>query len=119
PLRWITTREQDYMYRSALVAQQQWAEAGINVELVVSDWPTVLDRRADPEAYEIFSTGIGFSGDPLGTSAYTPNWPGWTPPGGVTEAYEALIVETDPDRRRELWIDLQTAFYEEVPYIQF
>lgn len=119
PLRWITTREQDYMYRSALVAQQQWAEAGINVELVVSDWPTVLDRREDPEVYEIFSTGIGFSGDPLGTSAYTPDWPGWTPPGGVTEAYEALIVETDPDRRKELWIELQTAFYEEVPYIQF
>lgn len=119
PLRWITTREQDYMYRSALVAQQQWAEAGINVELVVSDWPTVLDRREDPEVHEIFSTGIGFSGDPLGTSAYTPDWPGWTPPGDVTAAYEALIVETDPTRRKELWIDLQTAFYEEVPYIQF
>lgn len=119
PLRWITTREQDYMYRSALVAQQQWAEAGINVELVVSDWPTVLDRREDPSAYEIFSTGIGFSGDPLGTSAYTPDWPGWTPPGGVTSAYEALVTETEEERRKELWIDLQTAFYEEVPYIQF
>lgn len=119
PLRWITTREQDYMYRSALVAQQQWAEAGINVELVVSDWPTVLDRREDPEAYEIFSTGIGFSGDPLGTSAYTPNWPGWTPEGDITAAYDALIVETDPERRKQLWIDLQTAFYIEVPYIQF
>jgi peptide/nickel transport system substrate-binding protein len=119
PLRWITTREQDYMYRSAVVAQQQWAEAGINVELVVSDWPTVLDRREDPEAYEIFSTGIGFGGDPLGTSAYTPDWPGWTPPGRITEAYEALVVETDEERRKELWIELQTAFYEEVPYIQF
>jgi peptide/nickel transport system substrate-binding protein len=119
PLRWITTREQDYMYRSALVAQQQWAEAGINVELVVSDWPTVLDRREDPEVYEIFSTGIGYQGDPLGTSAYTPNWPGWTPEGDITAAYEALIVETDPERRKELWIELQTAFYEEVPYIQF
>jgi peptide/nickel transport system substrate-binding protein len=119
PLRWITTREQDYMYRSALVAQQQWAEAGINVELVVSDWPTVLDNRENPDAYEIFSTGIGFSGDPLGTSAYTSDWPGWTPPGKITEAYEALVIETDEQRRKELWIELQTAFYEEVPYIQF
>lgn len=118
-LRWITTREQDYMYRAALVASAQWAEAGINVELVVSDWPTVLSNRTDPNLYEIFSTGIGFAGDPLGTSAYTPNWPGWTTSPGVTGAYEALIRETDEDRRKELWVDLQRAFYEEVPYIQF
>lgn len=119
PLRWITTREQDYMYRAALVAQQQWADAGINIELVVSDWPTVLTNREDPDAYEIFSTGIGFSGDPLGTSAYTSNWPGWTTSEGIIGAYDALIRETDEDTRKELWIDLQRAFYEEVPYIQF
>ncbi len=119
PLRWITTREFDYMYRSALVSQQQWAEVGINVELIVSDWPTVLDGRANPEAYEVFSTGIGFGGDPLGTSAYTTNWPGWTPEGAITAAYDALITETDEDARKELWIELQRAFYEEVPYIQF
>jgi peptide/nickel transport system substrate-binding protein len=118
-LRWITTREFDYMYRSALVASAQWAEAGLNVELVVSDWPTVVTNRSDPDAYEIFSTGIGFAGDPLGTSAYTPNWPGWTTSPGVTGAYEQLITETDEDRRKELWVDLQRAFYEEVPYIQF
>ncbi|MDQ4045127.1 MAG: ABC transporter substrate-binding protein [Chloroflexota bacterium] len=119
PLRWVTTRDYDYMYRSALVAQQQWAEAGINVELTVTDWPSVLVARDDPDAYEVFSTGIGFGGDPLGTSAYTPDWPGWTTSPGVTGAYEALVVETDQERRKELWIELQRAFYEEVPYIQF
>ncbi|MBI1294328.1 hypothetical protein GC175_05145 [bacterium] len=119
PLRWITTRDFDYMYRSALIATQQWAEAGLNVELVVSDWPTVVTNRSDPDAYEIFSTGIGFAGDPLGTSAYTSNWPGWTTSPGVTGAYASLITETDQDKRKELWVDLQRAFYEEVPYIQF
>lgn len=118
-LRWITTRDFDYMYRSALIATQQWAEAGLNVELVVSDWPTVVTNRSDPDAYEIFSTGIGFAGDPLGTSAYTSNWPGWTTSPGVTGAYASLITETDQDKRKELWVDLQRAFYEEVPYIQF
>ena len=119
PLRWITTREFDYMYRSALIAAQQWAEAGLNVELVVADWPTVITDRSNPDAYEIFSTGIGFAGDPLGTSAYTSNWPGWTTSPGVTGAYANLITETDQEKRRELWIELQRAFYEEVPYIQF
>jgi peptide/nickel transport system substrate-binding protein len=118
-LRWITTREFDYMYRSALIASEQWAEIGLNVELVVSDWPTVITNRSDPDAYEIFSTGIGFAGDPTGTSAYTPTWPGWTTSPGVTGAHDAILEETDPQRRFELWEDLQEAFYEEVPYIQF
>ncbi len=119
PLRWVTTREYDYMYRSALVSQQQWAEAGINVELIVTDWPTVLENRDDPDAYEVFSTGIGFAGDPLGTSAYRSDWAGWTPEGRITAAQEALVIESDPDKRKELWVELQAAFYEEVPYIQF
>jgi peptide/nickel transport system substrate-binding protein len=118
-LRWITTREFDYMYRSALIASEQWADIGLNVELVVSDWPTVITNRSDPDAYEIFSTGIGFAGDPTGTSAYTPTWPGWTTSPGVTGAHDAILEETDPQRRFELWEDLQAAFYEEVPYIQF
>lgn len=118
-LRWITTRDTDYMYRSALVCQQQWAEAGINMELIVTDWPTVLENRAKPEAYEVFTTGIGFQGDGIGTSAYTTNWPGWTPPGRITELYDQMVIETDQEVRRELWIQLQEAFYIEVPYLAF
>ncbi len=118
-LRWITTKDYDYMYRSALVASKEWEKAGFNIELVVTDWPTVVTNRSKPDAYEIFSTGIGFSGDPLGTSAYTPNWPGWTTSPMVTESDASLVIETDPDKRKALWETLQKGFYEEVPYIQF
>ena len=118
-LRWITTKDYDYMYRSALVASKEWAKAGFNIDLVVTDWPTVVSNRSKPEAYEIFSTGIGFSGDPLGTSAYTPSWPGWTTSPMVTESEAELVIETDADKRKALWETLQKGFYEEVPYIQF
>lgn len=118
-LRWITTRDTDYMYRSALVCQQLWAEAGINMELVVTDWPTVLENRAIPENYEVFTTGIGFQGDGIGTSAYTTNWPGWTPEGQITSLYDQMVIETDQEVRQQLWVQLQEAFYEEVPYLAF
>jgi peptide/nickel transport system substrate-binding protein len=118
-LRWITTKDYDYMYRSALVASKEWAKAGINVELVVSDWPTVVTNRSKPDAYEIFSTGIGFEGDPLGTGAYTAAWPGWTTSPEITKAETSLVTETDDAKRKTLWEDLQKGFYEEVPYIQF
>jgi len=118
-LRWITTKDYDYMYRSALVASKEWEKAGINVELIVSDWPTVVTNRSKEDVYDIFSTGIGFEGDPLGTGAYTPSWPGWTTSPEITKAETALVTETDPAKRKQLWNDLQQGFYDEVPYIQF
>lgn len=118
-LRWITTKDFDYMYNSALIASKEWQAVGFNIDLVVSDWPTVVANRSKPDAYEIFSTGIGFEGDPIGTSAYTPNWPGWTTSPGVTGADASLVTTTDPAQRKKLWEQLQTAFYIEVPYIQF
>ncbi len=118
-LRWITTKDYDYMYRSALVASKEWQKAGFNIELVVTDWPTVVSNRSKPDAYEIFSTGIGFAGDPLGTGAYTPTWPGWTTSPMISQAITSLVTETDPNKRKTLWEQLQKGFYEEVPYIQF
>lgn len=118
-LRWITTKDYDYMYRSALVASKEWEKAGINVDLIVSDWPTVVTNRSKEDVYDIFSTGIGYEGDPLGTGAYTPSWPGWTTSPEITKAETALVTETDPDKRKKLWEDLQQGFYDEVPYVQF
>lgn len=118
-IRWITTKDYDYMYRTALVASEQMKEAGFNVELVVSDWPTVIANRAKPEAYEIFSTGIGFTGDPTGTAAFTPDWPGWNSSPRNAENYNNLIRETDPNKRKQLFVEQQTIFWEEVPYMQF
>ncbi len=97
-LRWITTKDYDYMYRSALVASKEWQKAGINVELIVSDWPTVVSNRSKPDVYDIFSTGIGFEGDPLGTGAYTADWPGWTTSPIISKADRGA---GDRDRRQQ------------------
>lgn len=118
-IRWITTKDYDYMYRSALVASEQMKEAGFNVKLVVSDWPTVVSNRGKPEVYEIFTTGIGFTGDPTGTAAFTPEWPGWNTSTRNAANYQALINETDPNKRKQLFVEQQQIFWEEVPYMQF
>ena len=41
PLRWITTREYELMYKNALVAKQQLEAAGFVVDLQVVDWATL------------------------------------------------------------------------------
>ena len=64
PVRWITTKEYDYMYNSALVARQQMEEVGFKVDLQVLDWATLVQRRSKPELWDLFTTGITFGPDP-------------------------------------------------------
>ncbi len=118
-IRWITTKDYDYMYRSALVASEQMKEAGFNVKLLVQDWPTEISNTDKPEAYELFSTGIGFVGDPTGTAAFTPEWSGWNTSARNAANYQALIHETDPTKRKQLFVEQQQIFWEEVPYMRW
>ena len=64
PLRWVTTREYEFMYKNALVAKQQLEEVGMTVDLQVVDWATLNSRAEKPELWEVFSTGFVFSADP-------------------------------------------------------
>ena len=64
PLRWITTREYEFMYKNALVSKQQLEEVGIVVDLQVVDWATLNKRAPKPELWEIFSTGFRLLGRP-------------------------------------------------------
>jgi len=68
PVRWITTKEYEYMYNSALVARQQMEEVGFKVDLQVLDWATLVQRRNKPERWDLFTTGITFGPDPALTA---------------------------------------------------
>ena len=78
PVRWITTREYAWMYNIALVAKQQLEEVGVNVDLQVLDWATLVQRRNNPQMYDIFSTGMTLVPDPTQHPYLRCDWPGWT-----------------------------------------
>ena len=118
-LTWITTKDYDYMYNSALVASQEMQQAGLNVKLQVYDWPTLVSMRNNPKDYDIFSTGIGFVGDPTGTAAFTPGWPGWFDDSENNANYQALTTTVDPAKRVQLAAQQQTIFWDKLPYLQF
>jgi peptide/nickel transport system substrate-binding protein len=118
PVRWITTREYDYMYNSAVVAKQQMEEVGFKVDLQVVDWATVVQRRNKPELWDVFTTGITFSPDPALTSNLQCNWPGWWCHEEKERLLADLIRESDPMKRRALIERIQAVFYEDVGRIK-
>src|SRR5260370_34937036 len=57
PVRWITTKEYEWMYNTALVASQQMEDAGFKVDLHVVDWATLGQQRCHTDVYRHFPTG--------------------------------------------------------------
>jgi peptide/nickel transport system substrate-binding protein len=119
PIRWITTREYEWMYKNAVVAKQQLEEAGFKVDLQVVDWATLVQRRNKPELYEIFSTGITFNPDPAFSVGVQCNWPGWWCHAEKNALMEGLARECDPQKRKAAWDKVQAIFYEDVGRIKF
>jgi peptide/nickel transport system substrate-binding protein len=118
PVRWITTKEYDYMYNSALIARQQMEEVGFHVDLQVLDWATVVQRRNKPELWDLFTTGITFTPDPALTSNLQCNWPGWWCQEEKERLLAELIREHEPRKRRALIERIQAVFYEDVGRIK-
>ena len=120
PMRFIATQEYGYMYNSAAVAVQQLEDAGFNVDLQIYDWSTILEMRADPDAWDVFVTGHGFVPDPsqityVGQMNVYPGW--WSDPEAL-ELADELMSEPDFDRRFELWEQIQIRAYETVPAVK-
>jgi peptide/nickel transport system substrate-binding protein len=119
PVRWITTREYEWMYKNGLVAKQQLEEVGFKVDLQVVDWATLVQRRNKPELYDVFSTGLVFGADPALATSLQCNWPGWWCQEDKDRLLADLARESDPRKRRALIDRIQAIFYEDVGRVKF
>ncbi|MGH7354845.1 MAG: ABC transporter substrate-binding protein [Candidatus Rokuibacteriota bacterium] len=119
PVRWITTKEYQWMYKNALVAKQQLEVAGFKIDLQVVDWATLVQRRNKPELFDVFSTGFTFNPEPALSTATICNWPGWWCNEDKDQWMDALARESEPRKRRAMWEKVQQIFYEDVGRIKF
>ena len=97
PVRWVTTKEYEFMYKNALVAKQQMEEAGFVVDLQVVDWATLNNRTEKPEGWDVFSTGFVFAADPALHVSLRCTFNGWW----CNEEKEKLMAELQGGERPE------------------
>ena len=119
PVRWITTKEYEWMYKSALVAKQQLEEVGFKIDLQVLDWATLVQRRNKPELFDVFSTGFTFTADPALATALQCGWPGAWCQDEKDRLMQDLLREADPKKRKALIERIQAIFYDDVGRIKF
>jgi peptide/nickel transport system substrate-binding protein len=118
PLRWLVTTEYEHHYKPALVAKSQLEEVGFKIDLQVSDWATVVQRRNKPELWEVFSTAFVFVPEPTVLPQVLCDWPGWWCNPDKDALLQAMGRESDLKKRQALWDKVQTVFYADAARIK-
>jgi peptide/nickel transport system substrate-binding protein len=119
PIRIMTSKQYEFHYRIALVMSENMKKAGFKTDIQVVDWATLVQRRADPKLFDLFTTHSPFLPEPtltppqLGDDA-----PGWWKTPAKDAALKAFNAETDLKKRGPLWGKVQAVVYDEVPYIK-
>jgi peptide/nickel transport system substrate-binding protein len=117
----LATRDYEDHYNAAVVVQQQLEKLGMKVKLDVYDWPTLLQKRADETAYDIFVTG--FPTEPIPAKYVfldsANDWPGWTNSPEMDELLSKINKATSQEEAKQYFDELQKEFYEYLPIIKF
>lgn len=117
-IRWITTHEYAYNFNIADFVRQQLEAIGASVELIVSDWATVVQNRSDPDAQEIFLTGFSQYNHPATQPFNDSSWPGFWDSEAKDSAINALIEASD-DSALSAAVDQYTeTFWTEMPAVK-
>lgn len=116
PIRWmVSTSKQNF----ALAAKQQLEAAGFVIDLQVMEWATVVQRRSNPELWDVFSTGYTMRPEPTDMAFLScSGLPGWCDQN-VQDLVLKIRVESDFTKRFALWEEIQTAFYDQVPIVKY
>lgn len=117
-IRIMVSQQYDFHYKAAAVAAEYMKQAGLNAELAVVDWATLLQQRNDPALWEIFVTHGPMLPEPTLFSFATPAAPGWWSSPLRDKAIGAFNGEAVASKRAALWGDVQAAIYDEVPVIR-
>ncbi len=115
PIKFLVSTNYAFHYDKAVVYTRQLLEAGINVQMVVVDWATLIKKRAQPEEWDLFFTHHGFVPDPILVSVMNDNYPGWWATPEKQQLKAAFTATNDPVMRKATWGEIQALIYSQVP----
>ncbi|WP_368653850.1 ABC transporter substrate-binding protein [Ornithinibacillus sp. 4-3] len=106
-IRLVSTRDYDYNYNAAIVVKEQLEQAGVNVNLEVYDWTSLLEHIADPENWDIRFVGIGYVTTPSQLLPLSASNPGWPDDEKVTALLDEIRGSATQADAENLWDELQ------------
>lgn len=116
----ITTREYDYMYKSALILQDQLEEIGMTVEIEVYDWPSLISKASEEEGWDVLTMGFSQNTDPShalfldSRNEFFGNTKNPKMDSLLDEYRSALTLE----EQKDVYNEIQQLFWEDIQYIK-
>lgn len=116
----LTSADVPEFYRAALAIEQQLKAIGMNVKLDSYDWPTFVQRRGNPEAWDMFITGFP---DNVVPATYVflhsaNSYPGWPNNKEMDRLIEEMRAAESQEKLSALYAELMGEFYKDVPVIK-
>ena len=93
--------------------KEQLDQLGMNVELEVYDWPTLLERREDPANWDILTASGPYFATPTKHVLLNPEWAGWTSHEYITESLQSLNGATSEEEAKAIWNDIEGFLWNE------
>lgn len=116
----LTTKDYPAQYNLAVVAQQVLESIGIQAKLDVYDWPTVQERRTDPNNFDVFA--MTFAVRPtLHQNPFLDSkaeYPGWTNSEKIDQLLNQITEAKDFEEAKPLIDELQLEVWEYLPIIK-
>ncbi|WP_368653139.1 ABC transporter substrate-binding protein [Ornithinibacillus sp. 4-3] len=107
PITLLTSRDYEFIYNASVVLQEQLEQVGINVELELYDWPTVLEMRQDPELWDLHINGTATPVTPSSLLFLNYDWVGWPEHPKIDELLAGIKDAVDQEEAKSHWDELQ------------
>lgn len=116
----MTSRDYEFMYNAAVVLQQELETIGVNVDLEVFDWATLLDNMVDENDYDydINMVWLGYKPEPTAHHFLAKVVSGYTDSPELDELKDKFNDQPTLEDAMPIYDELQDWFYSYLPAIK-
>lgn len=113
PITLLSSRDYEYIYHAAVVLKETLEQIGVNVNLELYDWPTVLDRRQEEDLWDIHIGAAPTPVTPTNLLFLNYNWVGWPEDPKMSSLLSQIKSSKERTEAQTYWHELQGYLWEE------
>lgn len=118
PIKLLVSTNYKAHFDDASVFTRHLADAGINVQMVVVDWATLLQLRGQSGEWDMFMTHHGTVPDPVLLTVLNDSYPGWWKSDEKHALMARFTGTSELEERQAAWAELQELIYTQLPVVK-
>lgn len=111
----ITSRDYEHMYNGAVVIQEQLQKIGMNINLEIYDWATLLGNINNEDAHDMYVVWLGFKPEPTSLHVLQENNSGWTDDPELDRILEEFRSQPTLEDAKPIYEELQAWNWDYIP----